>query len=54
MRIIDNSNNIHERDTLINKTLHAKEVETFDLTTLYNSIEQPDQKKVITIMIYEV
>ena len=54
MMIIYNSNNIHEHDTMINKTLHAKGVETFDLTIIYNSIEQPDQKKVITIMIHEI
>lgn len=53
VRIKDNSNSIHERITLISNKLQTKDVDIFDYSTLFTSIEQPDLKKDIAIMMWK-
>ena len=50
MWIIDNSNEIHNRITLINIKFRANEADTFDFSAHYTSIDQLDLKKVIAVM----
>ena len=42
MWVIDNSNDIHKRITLINNTFKANDADTFDFSTLFTGIEHTD------------
>ena len=50
MWIIDNSNEIHNRITLINNKFRANDADTFDFSTLFTGIDHLDLKKVIAVM----
>ena len=51
MWVIDNSNDIHKRITLINNTFKANDADTFDFFTLFTGIEHTDLKSVIEEMV---
>ena len=51
MWIIDNSKNIHDCITSINNKLRARDVDTFDFSTLFTGIDHQDLKKVIAILL---